>query len=134
MSFLSSVIIENAYNNHNFCSLPEFFDFPFNCPDFFPENFFVYNEQNKKIIMHIHHKKALSVYPEFSNFPDNFSGFSLHKNLIRIITNIKKKLPNRSSRSPVLKRTKEKKIFKSFKPFLSFSETNERRFIFIYTG
>jgi hypothetical protein len=59
--------------------------------------------------MHIHHKKALSVYPEFSNFPDNFSGFSLHKNLIRIITNIKKKLPNRSSRSPVLKRTKEKK-------------------------
>jgi hypothetical protein len=42
--------------------------------------------------MHIHHKKALSVFPEFSNFPGNFSNFSLHKNLIRIITNIKKKL------------------------------------------
>jgi hypothetical protein len=42
--------------------------------------------------MHIFHKKALSVYPKFSNFPGNFSSFSLHKNLIRIITNIKKKI------------------------------------------
>jgi hypothetical protein len=109
MSFLSSVIIENAYNNHNFCSLPEFFDFPFNCPDFFPENFFVYNEQNKKIIMHIHHKKALSVYPEFSNFPDNFSGFSLHKNLIRIITNIKKKIAKSFQPFPCIKANKRKK-------------------------
>jgi hypothetical protein len=41
--------------------------------------------------MHIHYKKALSVFPEFSNFPGNFASFSLHKNLIRIITNIKKK-------------------------------------------
>jgi hypothetical protein len=41
--------------------------------------------------MHIHHKKALSVFPEFSNFPGNFYSFSLHKNLIRTITNIKKK-------------------------------------------
>jgi hypothetical protein len=38
--------------------------------------------------MHIHHKKALSVFPQFSNFPGNFSSFSLHKNLTRIITNI----------------------------------------------
>jgi hypothetical protein len=42
--------------------------------------------------MHIHHKKALLVFPEFSNFPGNFSSFFLHKNLIRIITNIKKKI------------------------------------------
>jgi hypothetical protein len=51
--------------------------------------------------MHIHHKKAVSVFPKFSNFPGNFSNFSLHKNLIRIITNIKKK----------------KKLAKSFQPF-----------------
>jgi hypothetical protein len=42
--------------------------------------------------MHIYHKKGLSVFPEFSNFPGNFSNFSLHKNLIRIITNIKKNI------------------------------------------
>jgi hypothetical protein len=56
-------------------------------PIFFPENFFTaITNKTKKIIMYIHHKKALSVFPEFSNF-------SLHKNLIRIITNIKKNLP-----------------------------------------
>jgi hypothetical protein len=27
MSFLSSVMIKNAYKNYNFCSLLEFFDF-----------------------------------------------------------------------------------------------------------
>jgi hypothetical protein len=31
-------------------------------------------------------------FPEFSNFPGNFPSFSLNKNLIRIITNIKKKI------------------------------------------
>jgi hypothetical protein len=40
--------------------------------------------------MRIHHKIALSVFPEFSNFPGSFSSFSLHKNLIRIITTLKK--------------------------------------------
>jgi hypothetical protein len=65
--------------------------------------------------MHIHHKKALSVFPEFSNFPGNFSNFSLHKNLIRIITNIKKKnLPNRSSRSH------RKKVLSVFPEFSNF--------------
>jgi hypothetical protein len=28
--------------------------------------------------MHIDHKKPLSVFPQFSNFPGNFSSFSLH--------------------------------------------------------
>jgi hypothetical protein len=44
-------MIKNAYKNYNFYSLPEFFDFPFNCPDFFfPENFFttITNKKKKK--------------------------------------------------------------------------------------
>jgi hypothetical protein len=78
-----------------FAVCPNFSIFLCNCSDFFfPENFFttITNKTKKKRIMYIHHKKALLVFHEFSYFPGNFSNFSLHKNLIRIITNIKKKL------------------------------------------
>jgi hypothetical protein len=68
--------------------------------------------------MHIHHKKALSVFPEFSNFPGNFSNFSLHKNLIGIITNIKKKI---SQIVPVV--PTEKKYFQFFPNFPMFRAT-----------
>jgi hypothetical protein len=73
-----------------FADCPNFSTFLCNFPDFFSWKLFHdYNEQNKKKeLCIIHHKKALSVFPQFSNFPGNFSSFSLHKNLIRIITNI----------------------------------------------
>jgi hypothetical protein len=118
MSVLSSVMIENAYKNYNFCSLPEFFDFPLS-RFFFPEKFFRTITNKKKCIsitkkhfqffpnfrifratfpvfLYIKtsygllrtlkkkfaksfqpfpQKKALSVFPEFSNFPGNFSDF-----------------------------------------------------------
>jgi hypothetical protein len=113
-------MIENAYKNYNFCSLPEFFDFSLLMfRFFFPENFFTtITNKIKKGIMHIHHKKALLVFPEFCNFPGNFSNFSLRKNLIRIITNIKKtNLPNHSSRSY------RKKHFQFFPNFPIFRAT-----------
>jgi hypothetical protein len=102
-----------------FAVCPNFSTFLCNCPDFFFLKAFsrLYRTKQKKIIMHIHHKKALSVFPQFSNFPGNFSSFSLHKNLIRIVTNIKKKnYPNRSSRSH---RKKHFQFFPNFPIFLA---------------
>jgi hypothetical protein len=75
--------------------------------------------------MHIHHKKALSAFPEFFNFPGNFSSFSLHKNLIRIITNIKKKFAK--SFQPFL----QKKALSVFPEFSNFPGNYSDFFFFL---
>jgi hypothetical protein len=67
----------------------------------------------------------VAVFPEFSNFPGNFPSFSLNKNIIRIITNIKKIYPNRSSRSH------RKKHFKLFPNFPIFRSTFPICFFFL---
>jgi hypothetical protein len=82
--------------SYNFCSLSEFSEFLCNCPDFFfPKISKTITNKTKKelrisivpilsygleFIQKSHRKKALSVFPEFSNF-------SFAKNLIRTITN-----------------------------------------------
>jgi hypothetical protein len=72
--------------------------------------------------MNIHHNKALSVFPQFSNFPGNFSSFSLHKNLTRIITNIKKKI------SQIVPAVPTEKSTISFSRIFQFSEQLFRYF------
>jgi hypothetical protein len=108
-----SFSIQNYQRMHTkiivFAVCPNFSNFLCNCPDFFfPENFFttITNKTKKNNYAY----PSLSVFPEFSNFPGNFSNFFYIKTS-RIITNIKKN----SQIVPAV--PTEKKHFKFFPNF-----------------
>jgi hypothetical protein len=67
MSFLSSVMIESAFKNYNFCSFSELSDFTF-----FPENFSkTITNKTKKLRISItktHRKKNFHFFPNFPIF------------------------------------------------------------------
>lgn len=93
MSFLSSVMIESAYKNHDFRSLSKIFDFSLWLYQiFFSRKLFKdHYEQNKKelrkstrMVASLYKNstgKALSVFTEFFDFPGNFSNFLSVKTL-----------------------------------------------------
>jgi hypothetical protein len=93
---------------------------------FFSENFFTtITNKTKKKIMHIHHKKALSVFPEFSIFRAIFPIFLYIKTSYGLLRTLKKNLAESFQLFP------QKKALSVFPEFSNFPGNFSDFFFFL---
>jgi hypothetical protein len=77
MSFPSSVMIESAYKNYNFCSFSRIFQFSGQLSQFFSFELLRTLKKNSQIVPAVLIEKSTKLFPNFPIFRSNFPIFFL---------------------------------------------------------